>query len=246
MINSEQIVGAVQVLNKYRTEIVRQVILLILIMIVVYFSSGYVINILTKPLNDLPLFFLTPMEGVMVKMKIAIVGGIILFLPLVTYRIIFLASAKISAKNRRMLYFLIIPFAIIAFIGGVVFTYTLVLPAAIDFLLSSGNEFMSATISGGSYFSFVTIFLVAIGAVFELPLVFVVLAKFGIVTYKFLSGKRKMSILLISIVAAIITPTPDIFSMIIVALPMMVLYEISIWWIFILEKSNKNKTYLVN
>jgi len=246
MIKSEGIVGAVQVLNKYRMEIVRQVILLILIMIVIYFNSAYIINILSKPLNNLPLFFLTPIEGVMVKMKIAIVGGITLFVPLVTYRIIFLASSKLSARNRRMLYFLILPFAVMAFAGGVTFAYTFVIPPAIDFLLSSGNEFMSATISGSSYFSFITIFLVAIGAVFELPLVFVVLSKFGIVTYRLLSEKRKISILLIFIAAALITPTPDIFSLIIVALPMVVLYEISIWWIFILEKSNKKNTHIAN
>jgi sec-independent protein translocase protein TatC len=246
MIKSEEIVGAVQVLSRYRMEIVRQVVLLIILMIVIYFNSGYIINILSKPLNDLPLFFLTPIEGVMVKMEIAIVDGITLFVPLVTYRIIFLASSKISKSNRRMLYFLILPFAVIAFAGGVIFAYKFVIPPAIDFLLSSGNEFMSATISGGSYFSFITIFLVAIGAVFELPLVFVVLSKFGIVSYRLLSEKRKISILLIVIAAAVITPTPDIFSLIIVALPMVVLYEISIWWIFILEKSNKRKAYIVN
>lgn len=246
MIKSEQIVDAAHILNRYRMEIVRQAILLIILMIVVYFNSGYIISILTKPLNNLPLFFLTPMEGVMVKMKIAIVGGITLYAPILTYRIVFLASSRISVGNRRMLYFAMIPFSIIAFIGGVIFAYFLIIPAAIDFLLSSGNEFMSAQISGNSYFSFVTIFLVAIGAVFELPLVFVLLWKLGIVSYSLLSEKRKISILLIVIAAALITPTPDIFSLIVVALPMVGLYEISIWWIFILEKSNKKKDYIVN
>jgi sec-independent protein translocase protein TatC len=241
MIKSEQIVDAVQVLNKYRIEIIKQSILLIIIMIIIYFNSSYIINVLSKPLSNLPLFFLTPMEGVMVKMKIAIVSGITLYVPLLAYRIIFLASAKGSDKNRKMLYFLIFPFAIVAFTTGVIFTYILILPTTIDFLISSGNEFMKPTISGGSYFSFVTIFLVGIGAVFELPLVFVILSKFGIVTYSLLSKKRKISILLIVIAAALITPTPDIFSLIIVALPMVALYEISIWWIFILEKSNKKK-----
>ena len=246
MIKSEQIVGAVHVLNKYRMEIVRQVILLIMIMIVVYINSGYIVDILSRPLNNLPLFFLTPIEGIMIKTKIAIVGGITICIPFITYRIIFLSSSKISTKNRIMLYFIILPFAVIAFAGGVIFAYKFALPTAINFLLSSGREFMMPTISGNSYFSFVTIFLVALGAVFELPLIFVALSKLGIVTYSLLSKKRKISILLMFIVAALITPTPDIFSLIIVALPMVVLYEISIWWIFILEKGNKKDIYIVN
>lgn len=246
MIKSEQIIGAVHILNKYRMEIVRQILLLIFLMTIIYINSGYIIDILSKPLNNLPLFFLTPIEGIIIKMKIAIVGGITLFIPLITYRIIFLSSSKVSVENRRMLYFFILPFAVIAFAGGVIFAYRFALPTAINFLLSSGNEFMKPTISGSSYFSFITIFLVALGAVFELPLIFVALSKMGIVTYNLLSKKRRISILLIFIIAALITPTPDIFSLIIVALPMVVLYEISIWWIFILEKGNKRRKSLVN
>lgn len=246
MIKSEQIVGIVHILNNNRMEIVRQIILLILMMLLVYINSGYIIDILSKPLNDLPLFFLTPIEGIMIKMKISIVGGITLGFPFIAYRIIFLLSSKVSASNRKMLYFIILPFAVIAFAGGVLFSYTFALPTAIDFLLSSGREFMNPTISGSSYFSFVTIFLVALGVVFELPLIFVGLSKLGIVTYSLLSKKRRVSILLMFIIAALITPTPDIFSLIIVALPMVVLYEISIWWIFILEKSNKRRKLIVN
>ncbi len=246
MIKSEQIIGAVHILNKYRMEIVRQIILLILIMIIIYANSGYIIDILSKPLNDLPLFFLTPIEGVMIKMKIALIGGITLYTPLIAYRIIHLSSSKMSVKNKRMLYFIILPFAVIAFAGGVVFSYTFALPTAINFLLSSGNEFMKPTISGSSYFSFITIFLVALGVVFELPLILVALSKLGIVTYSLLSQKRRISILLIFIIGALITPTPDIFSLLIVALPMVILYEISIWWIFILEKGNKRRMSIVN
>lgn len=241
MIKSEQIVDMVNVLNRYRMEMVRQIILLILIMIIIYFNSGYIINILAKPLNNLPLFFITPIEGVMVKMKISVISGVTFYIPFLAYRIIFIASAKISVMNRRMLYFIMIPFAVVAFIIGVIFAYVFIIPATIDFLLSSGNEFMSAQISGNNYFSFVTIFLVAIGTIFELPLVFVTLSKFGIVSYSLLSKKRKISILLIFIAAALITPTPDIFSLIIVALPMVALYEISIWWIFIIEKRKKTE-----
>lgn len=244
MIKSEQIVGVAYTLNKYRLEIVRQIILVILVMVVVYINSEYIIGILSKPLNSMPLFFLTPVEGIMIKMKIAIVGGITLCIPFIAYRIIFLSSSRISTNTRRMLYFIIIPFTVIAFVVGVIFAYKLVLPTTIDFLLSSGNEFMKPTISGSSYFSFIIIFLLALGAVFELPIILVALSRIGIVTFKALSQKRKIAILLIFIIAAVITPTPDAFSLIVVALPMVALYEISIWWIFILEKGDKKRALM--
>jgi sec-independent protein translocase protein TatC len=241
MIKSEQIVGVVHTLEKYRNELIRMVVLIILVSSAVYFNSAYIIDIMAKPLNSMPLFFLAPVDGVMIRMKIAIVGGIIVCLPLITYRIVFLSSQRISKKNKRMIYFIILPFAIVAFVAGGIFAYTLVLPTTIKFLLSCGNEFMKPTISGSSYFSFVTIFLVALGGVFELPLVLIALSRIGIVTSKLLSNKRKIAFLLIVIIAAVITPTPDAFSLIIVSLPMVVLYEISIWWIFILEKGDKKR-----
>ncbi len=241
MIKSEQIVGVVHTLEKYRNELIRLTVLIILASAAVYFNSGYIIDILSKPLNSMPLFFLTPIDGVMIRMKIAIVGGIVVCLPFITYRIVFLSSEKLSKKNRRMIYFVILPFSIMAFGAGVIFAYTLVLPTTINFLLSCGEEFMKPTISGSSYFSFATIFLVALGGVFELPLVLISLSRIGIVTSKDLSNKRKIAILLIVIIAAVITPTPDAFSLMIVSLPMMMLYEISIWWIFILEKGDKKR-----
>lgn len=241
MIKSEQIVGAVHTIEKHRSEIIKGIIIVMISIIAVYLNSAYIIEILSKPLNKMPLIFLTPIEGVMIKMKIAILGGILLSFPLIIYRIIFLSSMRISKKNRRMMYFFILPFSIIAFISGMVFAYSLALPTTIDFLINTGNEFMKPTLSGSSYFSFTTIFLVALGGIFELPIVLVALSRIGIISYKMLSSKRKIAILLITITAAIITPTPDIFSLIIVALPMTVLYEISIWWIFILEKGDRKR-----
>lgn len=241
MIKSEQIVGAVHAVDKYRNEIIRLMLLVILTTAGVYLKSDYLIDILSKPLDNLPLFFLTPADGIMIKMKIAIIGGILLCIPIFAYRIIFLLAARISKKNRRLLYFLIIPFAVIAFAAGTAFAYNLALPTTIRFLLSSGNDFMRPAISGSSYFSFVTIFIAALGGIFELPLLLVALSRIGAVTYKLLSNKRKIAILLIVIIAALITPTPDAFSLIIVSLPMIILYEISIWWIFILEKGDRKR-----
>lgn len=241
MIKSEQIVGAVHILHKFRKEIIKLIALVIIASIGVYLNSSYIIQILSKPLSNLPLFFLTPVEGIMIKMKIAVIGGGVICIPLIIYRIIFLLSDKISKKNRRFICFIIIPFVVVSFIVGGVFAYKFDLPTTVKFLLSCGDEFMNPTISGSSYFSFVIMFIVALGGVFELPLVLVGLSRIGIVKYKFLSSKRKIAILLIFIIAAIITPTPDAFSLIIVSLPMVVMYEISIWWIYLLERGERKR-----
>jgi sec-independent protein translocase protein TatC len=236
MIKSEQIVGLVHTLEKYRNEILRMFVMILAITTAVYFNSGLIIDILSKSLNNLPLFFFTPMDGFIIKMKISAISGILLSLPIVICRIVFLTSDRISKKNRKLIYFVICPFSVLFFIFGALFAYKIALPTTIEFLISSGDKFMKPTLSGRSYFSFVTVFIAAIGGVFELPLVFVALSRIGIVTYKLLSSKRKIAMFLIIIIAALITPTPDIFSLIIVSLPMIVLYEISIWWILILEK----------
>ena len=116
MIKSEHIVDAVHTLEKFRNEIIKCVFLVVFATAVVYFQSGYLIEVLSKPLDNLPLFFLTPVEGIMIKMQIAIIGGVVLCIPIIAYRITFLSSAKISKKNRKLIYFLVIPFAIVAFI----------------------------------------------------------------------------------------------------------------------------------
>ncbi len=115
------------------------------------------------------------------------------------------------------------------FMGGVVFGYFILLPPAINFLVTFGADIATPQIKIGNYISIVTRLLLAIGFVFEMPVITTFLARIGVITPKWLSDKRKPAIIIAFVLAAIITPTFDPLNQILVAVPLVVLYEMSIW-----------------
>jgi sec-independent protein translocase protein TatC len=239
MLTSENIVKAVHWLDKYRKKIILLLLLPLITAVGVYYKSNLIIDVLRKPLKGLQIFFLTPIEGIMVKITVALVCSLIITIPIIAYIMVFMFSFKISKKLRNIIRFIIIPFATLSFIGGICFGYRFVLPVTIDFLLNCGNEFMKPTLRGHDCFSFIILLLISIGILFELPLILVALSRIGIINSKKLMNKRKIAIFSIFVIAAVATPTPDVFTLTIVALPMIVLYEISIWCIYIIERGNK-------
>jgi len=102
--------------------------------------------------------------------------------------------------------------------------------------MSFGGEHMKPMLSVGKYFSFVITLTMSLGIVFELPIVMLILSKFGIVNHQRLVKKRKYALLIIVIITAIITPTPDAITLLAVSVPLIMLFELSIWLIFVYEK----------
>ena len=122
----------------------------------------------------------------------------------------------------------------ICFIGGAAFGYFVVFPPAFKFLVGYNNEFLTSLPAISEYFSLATRLLLAFGVIFEMPLFMVFLAKVGVIDVAFLNKNRKYSILINFIIAAILTPTPDIVNQLMMGVPLMVLYEISVVavWMF--------------
>lgn len=241
MIESGNIVKAVHWIGKFRTRIILMFIFPFLFSCGVYFISDVILKIITQPLNNQPLYFMTPIEGIMAKLKVAFFGGIVLSFPIIAYFLISIFGTLLEKKKRLRLYFIVIPFSSIAMAGGIYFGFRFILPTTMDFLLSCGDGFMSPMISGSNYVSFISFFMISVGLVFELPLILVALSRIGIIKAKMLMKKRKMAIIIIVIILAIVTPTPDAFTLLAVSFPVVFLYELSIWWIFILEKFDKKK-----
>lgn len=241
MIKSEQIVGFAKLLEKFRKIIITMLAIVIIAASLVYFEADFIIGILTEPLHGIKIYFMTPAEGIMVKMKIAFLGGIVISFPFIAYLLIYHAGSRLTRKVRKILYFFVTPVSVLLFIGGVLFGYKLLLPSTISFLMSSGNEFMKANLSGDSYFSFVETILLFVGLIFELPLVLISLSRINIVTSKMLKGKRKIALMVSLIAVALIAPSLDAMTFILVTLPIIGLYEISIWCVYLLEKSDKKK-----
>ena len=130
-----------------------------------------------------------------------------------------------------------VPFTILSsvcFLGGAAFGYYVVFPPAFRFLMGYTTEYLSALPTVKEYFSLSLRLLIAFGVIFEMPVFMVLLAKLGIVTTSFLNKHRKYAFLISFIIAAILTPTPDIINQILMAGPLVVLYEVSIGavWLF--------------
>lgn len=238
MIESENIVQAVRWLGTIRTRIMVMLLVVVLSATAVYCVSDPLLKLITEPLKGQPLYFMTPVDGVMAKIKVAVFGGILLAFPVLSYMIVSTFSFRLSQEIRKKIYFLLIPLASFLFIGGTFFAYKMIMPTTVDFLLSSGEGVLNPMISGSGYVSFISFFLISVGLVFELPLVMVALARVGLIRYRMLAKKRKVAIMVILIALAALSPTPDAFSLLVETIPVILLYEASIWMIYALERKN--------
>ncbi len=239
MMKSDRIKGTIYWLERNRKRFVRMLLLPILSAAGFYYISDAIMDILTKPLMGEELFFFTPVEGIYTKLKISFYGGLIVSSPGVAFILVSLIGK--SLKNTKGLYYWLIPASTCLLAGGTLFGYVFVLPATVQFLLNSANGFMKAMLSGSKYVSFVIFLLLILGLVFELPLIMVMLSKLGIIKAQMLKKSRKYAIIVILILLALLTPTPDVFTLLAVSVPMIGLYELSIWWIYLLEKADRKK-----
>jgi sec-independent protein translocase protein TatC len=169
---------------------------------------------------------LGPAETLWTHFKVAFIVGVMLALPVVLYQIWkFIEPGLLPREKRFALPFVIL--STISFFIGVAFCFLIVLPMAMQFLLTFDPSIQQIP-RFGEYVDFTLKFLLAFGVIFELPLGITIAARLGMVTPQFLARNRKYAILLNFVVAAILTPTPDVFNQALMALPMCVLYEVGI------------------
>ncbi|MDD5773856.1 MAG: twin-arginine translocase subunit TatC [bacterium] len=172
------------------------------------------------------LIFITPFEALYINLEISILGGVFLALPFIFYQVISLLPVEKIVAGRRMIFVSILAFLL--FITGVIFCYSIVIPSALRFFLQFENEFLSAQWSAARYISFLLWTLFFFGLIFEMPLILYFLTKLNIVQAHVLRKNRKYAILLIFIAAGFLTPGPDPMSQILLAVPMVIFYEIGI------------------
>ncbi len=188
-------------------------------------------NILVLPLikvmeeGDTLIFTGLP-EAFFTYLKVALLAGIILASPVILYEFWMFVAPGLYKKERRLLGPIVV-LSSFFFIGGALFGYFIVFPWGFKFFLGFATETIRPLPSMKEYFAFSAKLLLAFGLVFELPLVLTFLARLGIVSVDFLRRNRKYALLLFFIGAAILTP-PDVITQIMMALPLMALYEISI------------------
>ncbi|MFH1126049.1 MAG: twin-arginine translocase subunit TatC, partial [Candidatus Altiarchaeota archaeon] len=215
-------------LGELRRRLWISVIVFVLASVFSYPLASYIIQIMKEDLmGGVTLVILSPLEAVSVKVKISLLVGFILSLPVLAYEFWSFLSPGLKAGERRFLAVSLLP-SILLFLTGVLFAYRVLLPTAIRLMLDEAYPVAVPMLSLGETFSFVLFVLFSTGVSFQLPLVVVALSRIGILDYRMLSSTRKYAIVGIFIFAAAVTPDPTMVSQMLVAVPMLLLYEVSI------------------
>ncbi|KUO66342.1 MAG: preprotein translocase subunit TatC [Gracilibacter sp. BRH_c7a] len=182
----------------------------------------------------------TPMEPILVKLKISLVAGIIVALPIIFWQIWSFVLPALQKNERKYLYF-IVPSSIILFLSGAGFAFYFVLPIGLNFLMFVGGGAVESTpfVTKSSYLGFILTFILSFGIVFQLPVVLLLLIRLGILAPQTLAKYRKYAFFIIIVLAVIISPTPDLMTQLLMVGPMYMLYEISIWLGFLIVRKKK-------
>lgn len=169
-----------------------------------------------------------PTETFVIYMKVALMAGIALAMPVLVYQLVRFVAPGLTRRERRYLYILI-PGATILFVLGMAFCLLIVLPFAIRYLYGFLDDVVRQDWTIDYYISFVTMFLLSTGLIFETPLIVFSLTKLGVVDRATLKRNRKYAVVLAFVAAAVLTPTPDPFNQLLVAGPLLILYEVGIF-----------------
>ncbi len=190
----------------------------------------HVTALLIKPIHpylpDGRLNAFSPTQPFFLEIKLAFIVGAVLVSPVLLYQVWAFLSPNLGAEHRK----LVIPtlyMGVVLFAAGVAMAYFVVLPLGLRFLFSFQRDYLQPTIGAHEYLGFVVRLMGGFGVVFELPVVMMILSSLGLVTPRFLREKRRYSIVIICVCSAIMTP-PDVFSQVMMMIPLLGLYELSI------------------
>jgi sec-independent protein translocase protein TatC len=226
-------------LEELRWKLIKAIIGIVLGMIVCWvFIDWIVVQVLLKPVTDinaaLPpghapfhLQNLKPFGQLFLYMQVALIGGVVISVPNILYQIwAFIAPGLLPGERKYIR--AIVFFSSFCFLAGVAFAYFVMLPAALSFFATFGTPTIENNIAINEYMNFVISVMLSAGIVFELPMVSWFLSRLGILTPKFMRHYRRHAIVVIFILAAALTPGTDPVSQVLLAIPLMGLYEISI------------------
>jgi sec-independent protein translocase protein TatC len=180
------------------------------------------------------LVFLEPFESFVTYFKIALMGSLVIAMPVIVYQVLAFVAPGLKPNEKRWLYGTVVGSTLL-FLAGVAFSYYVALPPALGFLLNFQDDIAQPQIRLGSYFDFVIRLLFWTGVSFETPLVVMFLGRFGIVTARKLIGWWRYAIVGAFVVAAVVTPTPDPVTCTVVAVPLIALYFLGVILAFIVQ-----------
>ena len=209
-------------LEELRSRIIKSLLSIVVGSCISYFFLDEITKFLTAPVGKL--YYMQPGEAFFTYLKIDIVAGFLIALPVIFFHIwkFFLPALT---KSERAVLGILVPSSVILFFAGLAFSFFLIMPVALKFFMGFSTDNLQTMFSFQNYFDFVIMFALPFGFVCELPLVIIVLGQLGVLTSEFLGKYRRIVFFLSFVIGALVT-TPDVITQIAVAIPVMMLYEV--------------------
>lgn len=237
----------IQHLTDLRTCLIRSLIFLTVGMLICLYFSKEIFHFLQKPLLDVMpsgsvFIAVSPLEAFITYLKVSLLAGIFLSSPFVLYQVWRFVAPALYVKEKKMAVSFVF-FTTLFFVGGALFGYFLIFPVGFKFFVAAlngtGIQFLPQM---EDYLTFISKMLLTFGAVFEMPVILVLLARLGIIQLKMLTKARRYALVLIFLVAGILTPGPDVLSQFLLAIPLMGLYELSVLGVWLLQKKKTDES----
>jgi sec-independent protein translocase protein TatC len=228
-------------LGELRSVLIRSIVAFLLGLVVTYNFSEPIVQFLERPLLSLlpadqsHLYFTGVADKFIIYFKVAAIAAFALTSPYILFQVWSFISPALYRREKRF----VVPFLLSGtgtFLLGLAFAYYVLIPFGYRFLIRFGSAADLPLITLGDYFDLTLKLLMLMGLVFQLPVLLVLLARFGWVRASFLSKYRRHAIVALSVVAAVITPNPDVFTIVVVMIPLYGLYEISIIAVRLFQK----------
>ena len=214
-------------LDELRRRLLKAALGVIVCAILAFVFADHLMHFLMAPLHGTPLYNMQVAGTFYAYMKVALFTGLFASLPIIFYQLWRFVAPGLYRRERATVLPLVFVSTVL-FLMGAAFCYYVALPIALQFLLGFASDLITNYITIDNYISFVGFLMLAFGLSFELPVVAYFLGKFGLIRSATLGKGRRYAIILILLTAAIVTPTPDIFNQLLLAVPMYGMYEISI------------------
>ena len=217
-------------LEELRWRLIKSIASVLIGAVISFYFIDQIIEFLVKPTealkNSMDLQVLKVQGMFMIKWSIALFGGIIISIPVLTFQIWKFVAPGLYIDEKKYIIPLII-FTFLSFLCGLIFAYMIVIPFSLSFFTSIGFEGIQNNFSINYYFSFITWLMIGSGLIFELPVIVFILSVIGLLTPAFMRHYRRYAIVIILVLSAFITP-PDPVSLVLMSIPLLVLYEVSI------------------
>lgn len=244
-VSQDQEQSLIEHLTELRQRLIKSLVFILLGFFASWGFSEYIFDIIRHPIEPFlrtssgGLIFTAPMDKFMAHLKISILSGVILSCPFWIYQLWkFVAPGLYQNERRWAISF--VGFGSILFLSGVSFVYFVVYPMAFDFLMNFGGSTDMPMITISDYISFFITTTLVFGVAFEMPLILTFLGMVGVIDAEFLRSKRRYAIVLLAVLSAVFTP-PDVISMVLMMIPMLGLYELSVILVSILGPKPPDK-----